>query len=387
MVTNLRVPVLGLLSTDNSSTSAINTGANFTGTWEDISAYPEIMIAVATDQNGYYEVQFSPDGTNVDSTLTRYYRTTNIEAPHRYTKTRQYFRVIFYNNSGTNQTYFRLQVHKGTFADLNIPVDATIAQDYDSISTRPTCYTTEVGLGRRQGATTWNKFGYNEDIDTGTAEVIASFGGAFAQKLASGETLNIVSNSANDDSGSTGVNQLIVFGIDANWDLATEVVTMDGLTPVTTSTTFLGVNRMTIFSSGTANSNVGTITATASSSGNTMAEMPAGQGTTQQCIFYVPRNHQFLTTWMYMMAIKSSGGGANPEVGIKAYVYSELVQSQFEVYRDTIDLSVETTKTLSPAEPFIIGEKSIFWIESDTTANNTSVRARFSGKLIRDPDA
>lgn len=387
MVTNLRVPVLGLLSTDNSSTSAINTGANFTGTWEDISAYPEIMIAVATDQNGYYEVQFSPDGTNVDSTLTRYYRTTNIEAPHRYTKTRQYFRVIFYNNSGTNQTYFRLQVHKGTFADLNIPVDATIAQDYDSISTRPTCYTTEVGLGRRQGATTWNKFGYNEDIDTGTAEVIASFGGAFAQKLASGETLNIVSNSANDDSGSTGVNQLIVFGIDANWDLATEVVTMDGLTPVTTSTTFLGVNRMTIFSSGTANSNVGTITATASSSGNTMAEMPAGQGTTQQCIFYVPRNHQFLATWLYMMAIKSSGGGSNPEVGIKAYVYSEVVQSQFEVYRDTIDLSVETTKTISPTEPFIIGEKSIFWIESDTTANNTSVRARFSGKLIRDPDA
>lgn len=32
------------------------------------------------------------------------------------------------------------------------------------------------------------------------------------------------------------------------------------------------------------------------------------------------------------------------------------------------------------------GEKSILWIESDTTANNTSVRCRFSGKLVRDSD-
>lgn len=250
-----------------------------------------------------------------------------------------------------------------------------------------TDYTTEVALGNVTGATTWNKFGYNTDIDTAAAEVVASFGGVFNQKLASGETLDIVSSSSNDtNSSGTGVRQLVIFGVNSNWDEVTEVLAMNGTTTVTTSNSFLGVNRMTIFTSGTADSNVGTITATATTSGNTMAEMPADQGTTQQCIFYVPQNHQFLATWLYINAIKSSGGGGNPDVGFKMFVYSAVVDSEFEVYRDDIDLSAETTKQLTPGEPFIIGEKSILWLEADTTANNTSVRGRFSGKLVRDAD-
>ena len=102
----VETPRLGEVSTDNSHTTLINTGANFTGTWEDVTRFESVIVAVKTDQNGYFEVQFSPDGTNTDSTLTRYYRTGNIEAPHRFTITRQYFRVIFYNDSGTNQTCF-----------------------------------------------------------------------------------------------------------------------------------------------------------------------------------------------------------------------------------------------------------------------------------------
>lgn len=384
----VRKAIYGTVSSDNSHSTLITNGSNFTGTWEDVTPYESLIVAVKTDQDGYFEVQFSPDGTNQDSTLTRYYRTSQIEAPHRFTITRSYFRVVFYNNSGSDQTFFRLQTSLGLKGDLNAPLDSTLSQDFDSISVRPSDYATEVALGRRQGASTWNKFGYNEDVDTGTNEVLASFGGAFNQNLASGETLDIVSDSANDTNTSgTGVNQLVIFGVDSNWEEVTEVVAMNGLTTVTTTNSFLGVNRMTIFTSGSSDSNVGTITATATTSGNVMAEMPATQGTTQQCLFYVPAGHQFLATWLYMNAIKSSGGGSNPDVSFYAYVYSAVVDSQFEVYRDDIDLSVETTKQLTPSEPFVIGEKSIFWLEAGSTANNTSVRGRFSGKLIRNVDA
>jgi hypothetical protein len=377
------------ISTDNSSTTLITNGNNFTGTWEDVTKYDSVVVAVKTDQNGYFEIQFSPDGSNVDSTLTRYYRTGQIEAPHRFTITRQYFRVIFYNNSGSDQTFLRLQTTVGDKSDLNAPTDSTLAQDFDAISVRPTDYTTEVALGRRQGDTTWNKFGYNSDIDTASSEVIASFGAAFNQQLAAGETLDIVSDSVNDtNSSGTGVRQAVIFGVDSNWDEVTEVIAMNGTTTVTTSNSFIGVNRMTIFTSGSADSNVGTITVTATTSGNTMAEMPAGQGTTQQCIFYIPQNHQFLATWLKLNVIKSSGGGS-PEVTFKAWVYSDVVGARFEVYRDSIDLSGSNGDRieLNPAEPFVVGEKSIFWIEASTSANNTSVRGRFSGKLIRDADA
>jgi hypothetical protein len=380
------------VSRDNSTTTLL-TGSNaFTGVWEDVSNYDSVIVAVKTDQDGSYQVQFSPDSTNIDSSLTRYYRTSQIEPPHRFTITRRFCRVV-YTNGGTDQTYLRLQTTFGTKSDLNIPVDSTMSQDYDAISVRGTDYTTEVALGRRQGASTWNKFGYNEDVDTAAPEVVASFGGAFNQRLTNAETLDIVSTSANDtNTAGTGVRQLVIFGVggtaagDRN-DI-TEVIALNGTGTVTTTNLFWGVNRMTIFTSGTADSNVGTITATASTSGNTMAEMPATQGTTQQCIFYVPENYQFLATWMYLNVIKSSGGGS-PDVDFKAYVYSEVVTAEFEVYRDSIDVSGGSPLNiqLTPGEPFIIGEKSIFWIEAETSSNNTSVRGRFSGKLIRDADA
>ena len=244
-------------------------------------------------------------------------------------------------------------------------------------------YTTDVALGKVTGATSWGKFGYNEDIDTASAEVIAEFGGGM-NYLTTSETLDIVSTSANDDIVGTGVRQVVIFGVDENWDTVTEVVDMDGTTTVTTSNSFIGVNRMTIFTSGSALSNVGYITASATTSTFAIASMPPGEGTTQQCIFYVPRDHTFLITWLYIAAIKSSGGGS-PEVTFKSIVYSDDASAEFEIYRDTVDSSIENHVQLSPSEPIVIGEKSVIWIEAETSSNNTSVRARFSGKLISTP--
>lgn len=373
------------VSTDNSHSTLITNGGNFTGEWEDVVSFDSLTVSVSTDQDGYYEIQFSPDGVNQDSTLTRYYRTSQFNVPHRFTITRRYFRVVFHNNSGSDQTYFRLQVMLGDKADLNIPCDSSMSQDYDAVSVRPTDFTIESALGRRQGISTWSKFGYNSDVDTAAQEVVAEFGGVFDQKLIPGETLSIVSSSTSDDTGGTGATQLVIFGVDENWDEVTEVIAPDGTTPVTTTNSFIGINRMTIFTSGSSDSNVGKITATASSSGNIMATMPAGEGTTQQMMLYVPRNHQFLATWLYFDAIKSSGGGS-PEVTFYGYVYSAVVDSKFEIYRDTIDTGLGDHLQLIPGEPFLVGEKSILWFEAGTSSNNTSVRGRFSGKLVRDAD-
>lgn len=81
--------------------------------------------------------------------------------------------------------------------------------------------------------------------------------------------------------------------------------------------------------------------------------------------------------------------GGSPAVTFKGFVYSGVVDSEFEVYRDSIDVSGSSDARidLRPAEPFIVGEKSILWFTAETTSNNTSVRGRFSGKLIRDADA
>ena len=269
----------------------------------------------------------------------------------------------------TQQSSFRQQLSR----TQNVP--------QQSGNPYPPDYDTAVALGLVSGASTWNKFGYNEDVDAGLTEVIAEFGGAFAQNIGTAETLNIVSSSANDATGGTGLRTAVIFGVDNDWNEIIDVVAMNGTTPVTSNLSFLGVNRLTIYQSGSASSNVGSIAATSSSGGITMATMPAGQGTSQQCIFYVPAGKTFLASWLYLSAIKSSGGGT-AEVTFYAYVYADLVGSQFEVFRDTIDLSTESHLNVKSKEPFVITEKSIFWIEADSDSANTSVRGRFSGKLV-----
>lgn len=374
----------GIVDAGNSTSTLLNAGATFTGVWLDVSAFPSLTIAVKTDQDGTYTIQFSPDGTNADSTLTRYYRTSQIEPPHRFTITRKFMRVTFTNTSASNQTYLRLQVLLGSQPDLNVPLDSNMAQDYDSVSVRPTDYKFEVALSRRQGATTWNKFGYNEDVDIGT-ETVWCAGGSFARMTA--DTLTIVSTSTRDASGNTGAESVVIYGVDDNWDTQIEVVTMNGTTPVVTVGTWLGVNRMSVYLAGSGETNNGIITANQTGGGTTLqAQMPVGEGTTQQAIYFVANSHTFLSDFLVLNAEKTSGGGT-PKVRFKGWVYSEVSNSKYLIFNQLMDTSVENSHELNPNQPFIVGEKSVLYFEATTDTNNSFASCRFSGILVRDVDA
>jgi len=378
--------ISGMVIATNTSNTALDAGATFTGSWVDVTGYPDISICVSTDQNGTLYVQYSPDGTNIDSNITRYYRTTQIEAPHIFKNARPYFRVVFTNTSASNQTYFRLVTMAGDRGQLNIPIDSMMAQDYDSISVRPTEYNYEVALSRRQGATTWNKFGYNADVDVGT-EVIAAFGGTFTP-LTTASTLTIVSSSANDDGSpaGTGANSIVIYGVDANRVAQTEVVTLNGTTNVVTSTTWLGINRASIYLAGSGLSNAGLITITATTGGSTQATIPIGEGSTQQSIFFTQLNHTFLADTLILNAEKT-GAGASPKVRFKGWVFSEVSNAKYLVFNQLLDTSAENAAVLTPTQPFVIGEKSVLWFEATTDQADTFASIRFSGIEIRDVDA
>jgi hypothetical protein len=384
--TSAKKTAIGNVDANNSSSTLLNAGATFTGTATDVSKYSDVIVAVATDQNGSYTIQFSSDGTNWDSTLTRYYRTAQINVPHRFSVTRKFMRVTFTNDSASNQTYLRLQTIVGATNNLNIPIDSVMSQDYDSISVRPTDFKSEVALSRRQGATLWNKFGYNADVDVGT-EVIASFGGTFTP-MTTARTLSIVSTDANDDGApaGTGANSVVVYGIDANRQAQTVVVTLNGTTPVVTTETWLGVNRIAIYLAGSGLVNAGTITATATTDLTIQAQIPAGEGTTQQCIFFTQLDHTALAEWLTINIVRF-GVGTEPVVTVKGWVFSAVANAKYEVVRINIDATIENHIELLPPIPFPIGEKSCFWLEATSTQNNTVVSGRFSLIEYRDVDA
>lgn len=374
----------------NDSATPLADSAAFTGDWTAVEVGSLLTVDLKNDVDLDVQIQYSVDGTNIDSTLVRYYRTGFIFPPQLFKNARPYVRVVVTNNSGSAATYMRLNSYISSGEPfLNAPVDSTLSKDYGALPTRPTSFDDEVGLGLRQGWSLWNKFGYNLDIDTGGAEIIASWGGTFA-RMTSADTLNIVSSSTNDTSAGTGVQSVLIVGIDENRDQQTEIVTMNGTSAVTTSNQWFGINRMAINTVGSGASNAGSITATATSAGSTQGQMPVATngylgGVSQQLIFHVPRNHQFLGTYLRFNVNKITG--SSPLVTIRGIVYSALNGAIQQVYAETIDTDVVNVVDFEPKVPFPITEQSILYFEATTDTNNTLISGRFGGKLVRDVDA
>lgn len=252
------------------------------------------------------------------------------------------------------------------------------------LSVRPSNYYYEVALGRIQGSMLWNKFGYNSDVDVGT-EVVASFGGTFVP-MTTARTLSIVSTDATDDSGNTGANSIIVYGINASRESQTVVVIMNGTTPVVTTETWLGVNRISIYISGTNKVNAGTITATATTDLTIQGQIPIANGTSQQCIFFTQVNSQTLIEYVSTNIVRF-GSGTEPFVTMKLWVYSAVSNSKYEIARETIDASIRGAWDFEPKVPLPVGESSVIWLEATSTRADTQVNGRFSLIETRDVDA
>lgn len=156
------------VSVDNSSTTILNSGQTFTGSWEDVSSFNSIVIAVATDQTGVVYIDFSPDGVNSDGTVPPIdYIAGGSNPPHVIKVTRQYFRVRFSNTSASNQTYFRLQSIKGSQGQITSTLNSVIAPSADAILVRPLDFNLMVAEGLYYNRSNTIKDGYTPSMSSG----------------------------------------------------------------------------------------------------------------------------------------------------------------------------------------------------------------------------
>ena len=170
----------GTINLDNSTTTPLNAGDTFTGTGVDVSVFPSVVVAVKTDQDGILYIDFSPDNSNWDSTLS-FNLTSGTNEVHRITITRQYFRIRISNTSASNQTYLRAQVLTGTQTSLTSALNSVIQADSDATLVRPLDFNLMTAEGLYQNRNNTIKDGLNLDIDTGsTPEDITNEGGVYA---------------------------------------------------------------------------------------------------------------------------------------------------------------------------------------------------------------
>lgn len=174
--------------------------------------------------------------------------------------------------------------------------------------------TLSLEFGLVPGVAIDTKFGHNDDIGT-TIETVWAYGG-MKVPLAAASQLKVSSTSTEDASGGTGALTMDIVGLDSNYDAVTETVTLTGQTQVTTTTSFIAVNRMTIRSPAD-QPNVGQVfaytgTATAGVPDDTttvQAWIDANEGQTEICFLTTARNTTTYVNSYFASSNKGSGGG------------------------------------------------------------------------------
>jgi len=144
-------------------------------------------------------------------------------------------------------------------------------------------YNLPLGLSIQKGLvqnyTGINKFGLNTAVGS-SFETIWDGNNTYTYPSSAG-TATATSSDTDDNTGTVEIQ-----GLDSNYDLATETLTIGGSAG---STSFIRVFRAVMKTANTGTSNVGVITITVSST--TVAQIRTGYGQSLMCIYTVPRKH------------------------------------------------------------------------------------------------
>ena len=150
----------------------------------------------------------------------------------------------------------------------------------------------------KRGQVAWHyaifKFGFNPDVDD-SLETVWAEGGLYSY-LSAATQLTVSSSSANDTSAGTGARTVTLSGLDSNYAEISETVTLNGQTAVTTTNSYLRINRMIVNTAGTGGQNagviyVGTGTVTAGVPANKYATVAVGDNQSLMALWTVPANY------------------------------------------------------------------------------------------------
>ena len=293
--------VTGFVSTVNSTSSILTATSVFTGTSEDVSHYATITVFVDSDQDGSLAMQFSIDGTNWDRAKTvAVDQTIGTGSVHTLEVVSQYFRIV-YTNGSTNQTHFRLQslYHNARSGFLTSSPDEQISRTNDAqlirVSNDPFL---DLSRGLYKDKSVVHKFGANEGAPAAERDVWqygdTAIGNIDYNWLQAADTVRIAAGgNAADTSAGAGARTVTIEGLDSNWELTSEVLTTNGASASTaSSTSFIRLHRAYVSDVGTyTGSNTGAITLETAVGGDVLGHILAGLGQTQLTMYTVPLNY------------------------------------------------------------------------------------------------
>lgn len=287
------IPVGLPASSINTLLTPLAANASDTGEWEQVDA-PDVAVSCKSDVDGTLFMDFSNDAVNVDTFPAGGFEVlAGIHEFHTAVKGPRYYRIRF-QNGASPQSEFRAYSYYGTFRQANSPLNAAIQQDSDAVTVRAITEELAIASGLFTGYSIVNKFGTNGDIDTASVpEDIWEGGGVYAGFPDSAvEAVEVLSSSADDASAGTGARTIRITGLDSNYDVASETITLNGTSPVDSVNTYRRVHTASVLTAGSGGVNAGTITVRhTTTTTNVFLSMQIGRNQTNCSGYTVPAGY------------------------------------------------------------------------------------------------
>ena len=219
----------------------------------------------------------------------------------------------------------------------------------------------DIAKGNMWDSEAVNIFGFNRTIGTDW-EAVWNDGGDYVYP-ASAVQMSIVSASVSDTM------QVLISGLDADYNKLVETVTLTGTSAVTTTQSFFRINSAIILSG----SNVGDITI--SNNSVLYAFIEAELGTTQAAIYTVPAGYS-----LYLFRIDANSATTN---GQKYIFFRNVVKTNGRTLRVTEATFATSQVSYDRQIPFKIPEKSDFHFEAKSSASTNEMALFIEAVLVK----
>jgi hypothetical protein len=240
----------------------------------------------------------------------------------------------------------------------------------------------QVSRGQIQGHSTVIVFGYNPDVDT-SEETVWPDGGTIPHPT-SASVLKISSSSTDDTSAGTGARTVYIEGLDGNYAVVSETVTLNGQTAVNTTNSYLYVNSFYVATVGSGGANAGNINA---GTGTVTAGVPAvlydiiatGYNNRTTGHYCVPAGYTG-----YMVNGSLSAGQASGATAVTGFLKQHGPDGILRV--GAVTTVNNGTSEFQFTMPYPIPEKNCVGATAIGTAANNAVSSYFNIILVKNPD-
>jgi hypothetical protein len=238
-------------------------------------------------------------------------------------------------------------------------------------------------MGLNSQAVLYSKFGRNADVDgVSSVEDVWSRGGLYTGfPTGAADTVSVSSSSSNDTVAGSGARTIRIFGLNAAGTRQIEDLTLNGTTPVVTTSLWTRLTFIKCLTGGSLQTNSGTITVSHTNTpANVLAEVPVGFGSSQITAFTVEAGYTGILKNLQVGASNNNGTTQEAQVVLATRVFgSSIFEYQRGITVSTVSPVVDHTEVQLVLPPLTDVVARVI----STTADNLRINCRFDMLTVK----